>query len=73
MEKIRQGWLPTKPPLGYKTVGDKGHKIHIVDEEKTPLIRKMFELYATGNYSLKKLVQVMYKEGLRTRNGNKLC
>jgi DNA invertase Pin-like site-specific DNA recombinase len=35
-EKIAQGWLPTKPPLGYKTVGDKGKKIHIVDEEKAP-------------------------------------
>jgi len=32
----------------------------------------MFELYATGNYSLKKLVEIMYEEGLRTRNGNKL-
>lgn len=73
MEKIRQGWLPTKPPLGYKTVGEKGHKIHVIDEEKAPLIRKMFELYATGNYSLKKLVQIMYEEGLRTRSGNKLC
>ena len=72
MEKIRQGWLPTKPPLGYKTVGEKGHKIHIIDEEKAPLVRKMFELYATGNYSLKQLVEIMYKEGLRTRGGNKL-
>ena len=72
MEKIREGWLPTKPPLGYKTVGDKGHKIHIIDEEKAPLVRKMFELYATGNYSLKQLVRVMYEEGLRTRSGNKL-
>jgi DNA invertase Pin-like site-specific DNA recombinase len=71
-EKITQGWLPTKPPLGYKTIGEKGHKIHIIDEEKAPLVRKMFELYAMGNYSLKKLAQVMYEEGLRTRGGNKL-
>ncbi|MGB9726699.1 MAG: recombinase family protein [Minisyncoccia bacterium] len=71
-EKIAQGWLPTKPPLGYKTIGEKGHKIHIIDEEKAPLVKKMFELYATGNYSLKKLAQVMYEEGLRTRGGNKL-
>lgn len=25
-EKIAQGWLPTKPPLGYKTIGEKGQK-----------------------------------------------
>lgn len=71
-EKIAQGWLPTKPPLGYKTIGDKGHKIHVVDEEKAPLLRKMFELYASGNYSLKAVNQLLYKEGLRTVNGNKL-
>ncbi len=73
MEKIREGWLPTKPPLGYKTIGEKGHKIHVIDERVAPLIKKMFELYATGNYSIKKLVQIMYEEGLRTRGGNKLC
>jgi DNA invertase Pin-like site-specific DNA recombinase len=72
MEKIRQGWLPTKPPLGYKTAGEKGHKIPVIDEKVAPLIRRMFELYATGNYSIKKLVEIMYQEGLRTRGGNKL-
>jgi site-specific DNA recombinase len=36
------------------------------------LVKRMFELYATGNYSLVKLVEVMYKEGLRTKKGNML-
>lgn len=71
-EKIAQGWLPTKPPLGYEIIGEDGHKIHIIDKEKAPLVKKMFELYATSNYSIKKLVQIMYEEGLRTRDGNKL-
>ncbi len=71
-EKIAQGWLPTKPLLGYKTIGDKGHKIHIIDEEKAPLVRKMFELYATGNYSLNALVDTLHKEGLRNRDGNRV-
>ena len=71
-EKIAQGWLPTKPPLGYKTIGEKGHKIHVIDEGTAPLIRKMFELYATGNYSLKALLEAMHKEGLRTREGRRL-
>lgn len=72
-EKIAQGWLPQKPPLGYKTIGEKGHKIHIIDDNKAPLVKKMFELYATGNYSLKRLVEKMFEEGLRTYGGNKLC
>jgi DNA invertase Pin-like site-specific DNA recombinase len=71
-EKLSQGWLPTKPPLGYKTIGEKGHKIHIIDELKSPYIKKMFELYSTGNYSTTALVDVMYKEGLRTRTNSKL-
>lgn len=71
-EKIAQGWLPTKPPLGYMTTGDAGHKIHIPDPDVAPLVRTMFELYATNNYSLIQLVEKMYRTGLRTRNGNKL-
>lgn len=71
-EKIAQGGLPTKPPVGYKTIGEKGHKIHIIDEENAPLVKKMFELYSSGNYSLNALVEIMHKEGLRNREGNKI-
>lgn len=71
-EKIAQGWLPTKPPTGYQTVGDKGHKIHVIDERTAPLLRKMFEMYATGNYSVVSLEDEMYKLGLRSVNGNKV-
>ncbi|MFA7385816.1 MAG: recombinase family protein [Candidatus Paceibacterota bacterium] len=71
-EKIAQGWLPTKPPLGYKTIGERGHKIHIIDDEKSFFIIKMFKYYATGNYSLRELSKKMYEEGLRTKMGNKL-
>ncbi|MCE9585053.1 recombinase family protein [Candidatus Nomurabacteria bacterium] len=71
-EKLAQGGLPQKPPTGYKTIGDKGHKIHIIEEETAPHIKKMFELYATGNYSLTGLEDEMYKIGLRSRNGKKI-
>lgn len=70
-EKIAQGWLPTKPPIGYKTIGDKGHKIHVINKEVAPLIKKMFELYATGNHSVVSLEDAMYKLGLRSVNGNR--
>ncbi|MCF7834115.1 MAG: recombinase family protein [Candidatus Pacebacteria bacterium] len=71
-EKIAQGWLPAKPPLGYKTVGEKGHKTHVFDETKAPFMRKAFEYYSTGNYSLISLREKLYEDGLRTRNGSKL-
>lgn len=71
-EKVAQGWLPTKPPVGYETTGEKGHKTHFIDPVKGPFIRKMFELYSTGNYSVKALVDVMFKDGLRSRIGKKV-
>lgn len=71
-EKLAQGWLPSKPPIGYKTIGDKGHKIHVIDEEKAPIVKKMFELYASGQYSTKRLTEIMIKQGLRTTTGNKI-
>ncbi len=70
-QKLADGWLPTKPPLGYNTTGDKGHKTHYIDKDKAPFIREMFELYSTGNYSTPALVEVMYKKGLRNRAGKK--
>jgi site-specific DNA recombinase len=71
-EKLSQGWIPTKPPMGYKTVGETGHKIHVVDEGVAPLIRKMFEYYASGQFSIKWLSMTMFKEGLRSPKGNKV-
>ena len=71
-EKIAQGWLPTKPPIGYLTTGEKGHKIHIIDKAKCPLVREMFQLYSTGNHSTLSLVKTMHKKGLRNRAGGRV-
>jgi len=68
-EKIAQGWFPQKPPPGYKTIGEKGHKIHIIDEIPAAYIKQMFELYATGNYSMVRLEDEMFARGMRSRNG----
>ncbi|MBU1558046.1 recombinase family protein [Patescibacteria group bacterium] len=70
--KIAEGWLPTKPPLGYKTAGEKGKKIHVINEDVSFLVVKMFKLYSTGLYSLQKLSDEMFKLGLRSRYGNKV-
>jgi len=72
-EKLSQGWLPTKPPLGYKTIGEKGHKTHVIDENKARYIRKMFELYSTGNYSINELMRVLTKDGMTNNEGKKIC
>jgi site-specific DNA recombinase len=72
-EKIAQGWLPTKPPLGYKTIGEEGRKIHILNNSIAPLVREMFEIYATGEQSIERLTKLMYEKGLRYPNGADVC
>jgi len=71
-EKIAQGWLPTKPCLGYKTIGEKGHKEHIIDIGKKHYPLKMFKLYSTGNYSINKIVDILFDDGLRSDKGKKV-
>lgn len=73
MEKLRQGWYPgTRPPVGYVHSGDKGHKIQIVDSKTAPLVKLAFELYDTGNYSIKRLCEELKNQGLTNRVGKPL-
>lgn len=71
-EKITQGWLPSKPPFGYKTIGKSGHKIHVIDKEVAPLIKEMLNLYASGNHSILSLREKIYDLGLRSSTGKKI-
>ena len=69
-EKLRQGEWPTKPPIGYKSVKGENDRIkHVPDLEKAPLIRQLFELFSTGNYSLRTLAEEIGERGLKTRYG----
>lgn len=66
-EKASQGIFPSVAPLGYLNKLD-DHTI-IVDPGRGPLVRKMFELAATGQYSLAKLKNVIHQQGLRSKRG----
>jgi site-specific DNA recombinase len=52
-EKAEQGIYPSRPPIGYRN--NKAEHTIEVDPEKAPLARRMFDLYATGHYSLSQL------------------
>jgi DNA invertase Pin-like site-specific DNA recombinase/predicted transcriptional regulator len=66
-EKLRRGEWPGWAPLGY--LNDyKDHKI-LVDPEKAPFVRKIFELYATGNYSLEEILREVRRWGLIGKAG----
>src|SRR3984957_12404107 len=49
-EKAAQGIYPSRPPLGYRN--NKLLRTIEVDPENAPIAQRMFELYATGSYSL---------------------
>jgi site-specific DNA recombinase len=59
-EKAEQGIYPSRPPLGYRN--NKAERTIEIDPAKAPLARRMFELYATGNYSLSQLREALKAE-----------
>lgn len=72
-EKLAQGWMPSSPPLGYKTVIESGKKIHVVDEDKAALIERSFRLYLEVNHNIDTVTDEVTKHGLVTKNGRPLC
>ncbi len=71
-QKIRQGEWIGVAPIGYLNAKDEhGRSTVILDPERAPLMRKVFEEYATGNYSLHTLAEYTKKIGLINLRGNK--
>ena len=72
---LANGELIGKPPIGYESIyGEDGKRVDVVfDIKNSHLIKKMFELYATGNYSTLTLRDHMHKEGLRNSTGKALA
>lgn len=69
-EKAAQGDFPCKAPIGYKNITDKsGKKRIILDENRAHFVKRAFELYATGNYSLTRLNKKLYEDGFRNPSG----
>lgn len=68
--RLKQGIYPFQAPIGYLDSG--GGNLKTVDPEKAPLIKKLFQFYATGLYSIIDLTDKMYEIGLRNRNGKKV-
>lgn len=45
----------------------------IIDEEQAPMVRELFALYATGDYSMKQLETLFWEKGYRNHNGKKIA
>ncbi|MCH8160636.1 MAG: recombinase family protein, partial [Chloroflexi bacterium] len=76
-QKVEQGGWPWRAPLGYLN-----HRGYIegrrrrtwveLDPERAPLVRRCFELAATGDFTLRQICEQMTDAGFRTREGKRL-
>ena len=74
-QKAESGYYPGLAPLGYKNINDpKDSKRRIVgtDAKTVPVVREVFNLYATGRYSYNDLADLVHKHGIRSRIGKPL-
>lgn len=62
--KLKLGWRPNVAPLGY--LNDKNAHTIVSDPARFPLVRRLFDLALTGNYSLYQLRDETLKWDLRT-------
>ena len=45
----------------------------IIDEDEAPMVRELFELYATDKYSMKQIEEIFWNKGYRNHNGNRIA
>ena len=45
----------------------------VIDEAEAPMVRELFELYATGKYSMKRIENLFWEKGYRNHNGKKIA
>ncbi|MGB0372126.1 MAG: recombinase family protein [Opitutales bacterium] len=77
-EKLARGEWISQAPIGYLNQRDDSCKRHgrgraeiIVDPERAPLVKQLFERYATGCYSIFQLVKFSKEIGLTNSRGKK--
>lgn len=45
----------------------------VIDEDEAPMVRELFELYATGEYSMKQIENLFWERGYRNHNSKKIA
>ncbi len=71
LQKVKDGGTPSLAPIGYLNVqganAEKDKRWIETDPERSPHITWAFETYATGNWTLAKLLEELTMRGLMTR------
>ncbi len=68
--RLKQGFYPFRAPIGYLDQGSAKPKVP--DPMTAPLIREVFRLYQSGQYSLPLLAREMHGRGLRNIGGTQV-
>ena len=45
----------------------------VIDEEQAPMVQELFQLYATGEFSMKQIETLFWEKGYRNHNGKKIA
>ena len=72
--KVEKGHYPNKAPVGYLNTKSeaKGENYIIPDPERFDLVRKMWDLYLTGRYTVAKILKIVNEEwGFKTKGSKK--
>ena len=72
-QKAEQGEYPHRAPLGYKNISrEDGSKTTVIDEKYAFYVKRAFELYDSGMYSLRSLTAKLFEDGLRSKTGKRI-
>ncbi len=63
--KLSKNEYPGFAPTGYlQPFQEDGKKVITIDQDRAPLVKELYELYVTGNYSMAELTKMMRSYGL---------
>jgi len=72
-QKVKNGWFPNTAPIGYENYGEKPKRYIRPHKTDAELVKQAFELFATGDYSITDLTEVMEKKGMKTQRGSSIA
>jgi len=67
-QKLRRGEYPSRAPLGY--LNDLRTRTLVIDPKKYKLVKRIFELYSTSQYTIRDLADEFNKLGLTSQYEN---
>ena len=71
-QKVKRGEMPGLAPIGYRNIlTNDRRKLIVIDKKRSVIVRKAFEMFATGKYRILDIRDFLAKNGILTRGGKK--